>query len=359
MVTRIGIHLPLSWPYGNDELAIFDCNEQQIAKHFPDSHNLLINATWFGSQFDNGEWERAMTLEGKYDNLFLLNTIDPLYLFSNDEQKIIDRYNIKNVYRIGMFEHSEYEWNFHAIVGNKLMPDYNDEQVLMRSADLVYILYQRKPRRHRIEITNILREHPHLLERGIVTLGGVAKDGTNWNEGLEVVPLTIDDSPVDYNQTQNDHDDFGGVPNDLATVGRLDLWQNHFLNVVSETEFDEHTPVFVSEKLWKPIIGLRPFHVHGNPRTYQWLRDRGFRTFNHYWDHIPVEIVNNQYGQHHALMDVINWLCDLPQNEIESMYQDMLSDLRYNKQRFCEFSNEQKYKMENIFNFVESGNEKS
>jgi len=35
--------------------------------------------------------------------------------------------------------------------------------------------------------------------------------------------------------------------------------------------------------------------------------------------------------------------------EIEQMYSDMLPDLRYNKERFKEFSQEQQYKMKNIF----------
>ena len=94
---------------------------------------------------------------------------------------------------------------------------------------------------------------------------------------------------------------------------------------------------------------MRPFHIHGNPRSYQWLRNNGFKTFNHYWNHIPVETVNESYGQHDALMQVINWLCDMNKNEIEQMYQDMLPDLRYNKHRFREFSDEQHYKMQNIF----------
>ena len=102
----------------------------------------------------------------------------------------------------------------------------------------------------------------------------------------------------------------------------------------------------MTEKIWKPIIRLRPFHVHGNPRSYQWLRDRGFRTFNHYWKHLPVETA----GQHDALMDVINHLVDMPKSEVEQMYLDMLPDLRYNKHRLKEFSTEQKHKMENIFN---------
>ncbi len=345
MVTRIGTHFPLDWPYGKDELEIIERTHDQIDANFANQRNLLINLTWFGSQFDNAGWKEAMHLDGEYDNLFLLSVIDPEYLFAEDLQKIINKYQIKNVHRIGMYEGEPMEWNFHAIIANDSMPTYTEEQVLMRSADFAYMLYQRKPRLHRVEITNILREQPHLLERGIVTLGGLCKNGTDWNQGLEVVPMTIDDLPATYNQKQDDHDDFAGIPNDLLTVGRLDLWQNHFLNVVSDCEFDEHMPVFMSEKIYKPMIGLRPFHYHGNPRAYRWLRDRGFRTFNHYWKHLPVETV----GQHNALMDVINHLVDMPQSEIEQMYLDMLPDLRYNKARLKEFSNEQKHKMENIF----------
>lgn len=343
MIVQLGNHFPRNWRYGPDEIDIIATTNQQIQEHFPDQRNLFINTTWFGSQYDNNCWHEAINLEGDFDNLFLLCVIDPEYISKHDLELIVSRYNIKNVYRIGMYEGSPYEWNFHAIIANDA---YTEEQVVMQSADFAYMLYQRKPRLHRIEITNILREQPHLLERGIVTLGGVAKDGTDYADGLKFEPLTIDDLPSSYNQTQGDHNDFGGVPNDLETIGRLDLWQNHFLNVVSETEFDEWRPVFMTEKIWKPMIGLRPFHVHGNPRSYQWLRDRGFRTFNHYWKHLPVETAR----QHDALMDVINHLVDMPKSEVEQMYLDMLPDLRYNKARLKEFSTEQKYKMKNIFN---------
>ena len=82
MVTRIGTHFPLDWPYGKDELEIFNKTHSQVDNHFPNQRNLLINTTWFGSQFDNDCWTEAMNLEGEYDNLFLLCIIDPEYLFA-------------------------------------------------------------------------------------------------------------------------------------------------------------------------------------------------------------------------------------------------------------------------------------
>ena len=347
MTVRIGTHFPLDWVYGKSELDIINKTHNQIDAFFPNQRNLLINTTWFGSQFDNNCWNDAMTLEGSFDNLFLLSVVDPVYLFEEDLQKIISKYSIKKVYKIGAgYEGEPLEYNFHGLIANELMPDYAEQDVLMSSADFVYMLYQRKPRLHRVEITNILREQPHLLERGIVTLGGVAKDGFDWQQGREVVPITIDDDPSRYQQLDGDPTDHSGIPNDLLTIGRLDFWQKHFLNVVSPTEFDEWKPLFLTETIYKPMLGMRPFHFHGNPRAYQWLRDRGFRTFNHYWSHLPVETV----GPHDALMSVINHLVDRSKAELEQMYIDMLPDLRYNKARLHEFSKEQKYKMENIFN---------
>ena len=342
MLEQVGKHFPEHWQYGPEEIHIFNSTAQQVSKHFPNDRNLVINTTWFGSQFDNGEWERALSFGDDFDNLFLLSVINPLYLTDKDLDILVEKYCVKNVYYVGMFEDSKYEWNFHALIGKDVMPNYTEEQVLMNTEpEYVYMLYQRKPKYHRIEITDILRQRG-LLDSGIVTLGGPDSE-TRWqgdHQTWEV--LTIEDYPDQYKGAGGTKDEFGGVPDDLATCGKLDLWRNHFLNVTSETVFDEWLPLLVTEKMWKPMIGLRPFVVHGNPRTYKWLRNRGFRTFNEYWKHVDVENI----GPHDAVWQVIEFL---QTQDLKQMYLDMLPDLRYNKLRFDEFSGEQKHKMEHIF----------
>jgi len=344
MLEQVGTHFPKDWQYGPEEIHIFNSTAQQVDKQFPNDRNLVINTTWFGSQFDNGEWQRALSFNAEFDNLFLLSVIDPLYLSDEDLEIIVNKYNIKQVYRIGMFEGSKYEWNFHGLIGKDLMPSYTEEQVLMQDPEYAYMLYQRKPRYHRIEITEILRQRD-LLKYGIVTLGG--PDGTtDWQGGIQHwEPITIEDYPEDYHHNGSE-EDFAGVPNDLVTVGRLDLWQKHFLNIISETVFDEWEPLLVTEKMWKAIIGLRPFLVHGNPKTYAWMRNHGFKTFNDYWSHIPVETSTDDHGAHDSVWKVIEFL---QTQDLKQMYLDMLPDLRYNKLRFDEFSREQEYKMEHIF----------
>ena len=160
------------------------------------------------------------------------------------------------------------------------------------------------------------------------------------------ISLTLGETVDEIGKENQWWPDEFGIPHDIHSLGRLALWQQHFLTVVGETEGNNDVPTFVSEKTWKPIIGLRPFIINGQRKVYQWLRSRGFKTFNQYWKHINVEEKDNTPEN---CINVINYLNSKTNKELLAMYQDMLPDLLYNKQRFYEFSREQKHKMENIF----------
>ena len=349
MLTKIGTTFPRNWTYGSEEIEIFEKTAQQIQSQFPDKRNLLINTTWFGPQFDNGEWQKIKKLfsdNARFDNLFLLSVIDPLYLTQKDISEICLRFGIKETYRIGMFDDSKYEWNFHAIVGDHLMPKYESNDVMLKSCDKDFLCYQRKPRAWRVDFTKLLQEN-NLLENGIITLGAKTENDHDWSEGRSWEPITLDESHEPYrNDGQNNEKHYGGIPNDLVTVGNLDIWNQCFLYISSETVFNHWEPVFVNERIWKPMIGLRPYIVQGNPRTYGWLEKNGFKTFNKYWPHIDLEHSVDVLNDH---VRVLKFLASKSMDDKMSMYQDMLPDLIYNKQRFYEFSKEQKHKMENIF----------
>ena len=349
MLTKIGTTFPRNWTYGSEEIEIFEKTAQQIQSQFPDKRNLLINTTWFGPQFDNGEWQKIKKLfsdNARFDNLFLLSVIDPLYLTQKDISEICLRFGIKETYRIGMFDDSKYEWNFHAIVGDHLMPKYESNDVMLKSCDKDFLCYQRKPRAWRVDFTKLLQEN-NLLENGIITLGAKTENDHDWSEGRSWEPITLDESHEPYrNDGQNNEKHYGGIPNDLVTVGNLDIWNQCFLYISSETVFNHWEPVFVNERIWKPMIGLRPYIVQGNPKTYGWLEKNGFKTFNKYWPHIDLEHSVDVLNDH---VRVLKFLASKSMDDKMSIYQDMLPDLIYNKQRFYEFSKEQKHKMENIF----------
>ena len=349
MLIKVGTGFPTNWQYGQEETEIRDNTARQIENKFPNERNLLINTTWFGPQFGNGQWDNIEQLfkdNVKFDNLFLLSVIDPLYLMEKHISEMCVKFGIKKTYRIGMFDASQYEWNFHAIVGPQVMPDYKDEDVILKTCTKDFLCYQRKPRPWRVDFAKLAIKH-NLVDNGIITLGAMSEADLDWSEGRTWEPMTLDESHEPYkNDGQNNKADYGGIPNDLVTVGSLDVWNQCLLYVSSETCFNHWEPVFVNERVWKPMIGLRPYIIQGNPKTYAWLEKNGFKTFNRYWPHVDLECSIDVLNDH---IEVLKFLKSKSKEDKMSMYQDMLPDLIYNKQRFYEFSKEQKHKMENIF----------
>ena len=126
----------------------------------------------------------------------------------------------------------------------------------------------------------------------------------------------------------------------------MDYWQHHFLYIIGATEFNVWDDIFVSETQFKPIIGLRPFLINGNIRTYQWLEDNGFKTFNRYFDGIDF---TDEHQVHESLCQAIQYLTTLSKNDILELYNQMLPDLMYNRDRFFEFANEQEYLINHVF----------
>jgi len=218
---------------------------------------------------------------------------------------------------------------------------YENQELMLKNAKWIYINYNRKPRQHRVQFVKQLLQHK-LNDYGIVTLGKpnviYDKDPNNY------LYLTIGEKAEDYakdNHWFTGPDEFG-IPHDVLTLHNMHYWQQHFLNIIGATEFNHWDDIFVSETQFKPIIGLRPFVINGNQRTYQWLRDHGFRTFNQYWEHIPIETGD----VHDTLITLIEYL---KTQDLVAMFNNMLPDLLYNQNRFVEFAQEQKHKMENVF----------
>jgi len=60
------------------------------------------------------------------------------------------------------------------------------------------------------------------------------------------------------------------------------------INIVTETLADDPNdsgyPLFLTEKIWKPIICQQPFIVYGQRGYLKCLREMGFKTFSNVWD---------------------------------------------------------------------------
>jgi hypothetical protein len=329
---------------------IIETIKNQINLHFAEFRNLFINTTWFGPQFDNGEYDKFLSLIAsgeKFDQVFLLAAADPVFLNSDQIQDIVSKCSANKMFLLGHFD-SSYYFNFHSTVLPKYFKKYDPTDLQLTNVKWIYLNYNRKPRGHRIELVNKLVNH-QLDELGIITLGQDDEKNT-YSQGLETIQhFTLNEQIDDYAREGNWGNGMKfGIPHDIHSLGNMHIWQHHFLTVVSETEFFPWDNTFVSEKTWKPILGSRPFLINGQTKIYQWLRDHGFRTFNHYWPQIELENVT-EFEVHDSIVAVLKFLSQLSTNQLFAIYQDMLPDLLHNRARFFEFGKEQKYKIENLF----------
>ena len=77
-------------------------------------------------------------------------------------------------------------------------------------------------------------------------------------------------------------------PKDYPRFGKdQDIYELPYIDtvcsIVSETN-DNDYEVFMTEKIWKPIMAQHVFVVHGNHLYLQRLREMGFKTFGNYFD---------------------------------------------------------------------------
>jgi len=344
----IGTLMPTTWHWGREEKKIIQCITQQINSAWPDQHNLLINLTWFGPTFDhqNGNWSKVQQLikqQTHFDQVFFVSSVDPVFIPASLIQELETGLNANSVHWMGNIQ-TKFEFNFFAMICGQSFQEYSESEILLQDPQYVFLNYNRKPRAHRVDFVKKLLESG-LSNRGVFTLG---KDPDRiFNKEQDQMYFGLGEKDADYRSATNDQiNNPFALPDDVLSLHRIDIWQHHFLNVIGATEFFPWDPIFVSETQWKPIIGLRPFVINGNTNTYQWLRSHGFRTFESW---LPVDVEVNEVEVHDRIIDVIRHFSQMSSGQIQQIYQDMLPDLRYNRERFFEFAQEQEYKINHLF----------
>jgi hypothetical protein len=121
-------------------------------------------------------------------------------------------------------------------------------------------LYLNKfPREHR---KKMFQRVEHLLANSLYS---------NWEQNIKLSPTYELPWAQDYPKYGRDQDIFEKPYNDTK------------YSLVAETN-DTNDEIFMTEKIWKPIIAQQPFVVHGNYLYLQRLREMGFKTFANYFD---------------------------------------------------------------------------
>lgn len=160
--------------------------------------------------------------------------------------------------------------------------------------DRAFMCLNRKPHWHRVQLFRAM-ESGGLLDHGLVSLGG--------DNGQATRLLDQDSGGSDL--APNGGTQQNGIANDIVSLGHASNWQRHFLNVVTETEFNVSATTFVTEKIYKPILGLRPFLVYSPDGAVPWLKSQGFETFTHDFQDITDSDPSNPQSVVPFLQDLV------------------------------------------------------
>jgi len=279
------------------------------------SNTVVINSVWY-------------TTEYHQQVLFWLrnNPVDRIVLVAMIDQSIpqpswYSEFDCEIV-AVGYYP-GNYAVDFCAVfVDHYLTPPNLTVLLDSTQIDTAYMCLNRKPHWHRRRLYDSLK-FQDLVKHGIVSMGGI--------DGVPVQLLEIDREHDIL--APNPGKEHYGPPNDIVSLGHIKNWQRHFVNIVTETIYDINQSGFVSEKIYKPIVGCRPFLVYDPDGGAQWLQDRGFepyiKDFTDITD-LDLTIPNN-------IAKFLVVLCEQSPRYWQAKYLALQDKILYNKHHFTDY----------------------
>lgn len=196
---------------------------------------------------------------------------------------------------------------------------FNESYTQIPNIEKLFLSYNRRGHQHRTFLLSLIDEYG-LADSGIIS----RPTGKRIGE-IEEYLDPLDDKI------------------DMYSLGDPMLWNKFLINVV--TESTTYTDLFISEKTWKPIIGLRPFLILGDTELYTKLKELEFDTFDdlfgtwwkdHQWEDRArsiVDILKNFENDH---------------TDLNKLYAKLLPRLQYNRENFILFMSKNHDKICNL-----------
>ena len=201
----------------------------------------------------------------------------------------------------------------------------------------LYLTYNRNPRHHRVQLILNLLKH-NIFDRGLISLS-------------ELVYKTPEDANVEHVDFLKNNAPFvisEGCDlffNMCCNITKED-YEKTFISMVTETLVDEGT-LFISEKIWKPIMVGHPFIVFGNLGTLKFLKSMGYRTFDKWiseeYDNEPdsgkrcnmitdelVKLSTKTVEELKLIRDEMNEVCDHNQKWYKKLYDEKYGGIDIN-----------------------------
>jgi hypothetical protein len=121
------------------------------------------------------------------------------------------------------------------------------------------------------------------------------------------------------------------LPEQIVPIHKsTNLYSNVFCMIVNECEYTEPTANF-SEKTLAAITAMRPFILVGQPRSLEYLKKYGFKTFDEFWDESYDQELNHE-SRLLKIFNIISYIESFSLQELNSIYLNILPILEHNQQ---------------------------
>lgn len=258
------------------------------------------------------------TIDSSIKNLILYSGIDCSHIpfVENDLYRDVSNFNHINVGN----SYGNYYFSYWLDIVYDNLELYEKEYTGYYLGEQIkpFMCLNRKPHLHRQELVHKLMNRG-LDKKGIISLG---VDNEKPYEIAGLNPIFLKDEVTDEKGDSCKLEEAGhtyGIANNIFSLGHINNWGNHFVNVVTETEIA--SPGFITEKTLKPIIGMRPFMILGDHFTYRILHDWGIDTFD--------DIFGTGYN-HYNYKERIKWIVNtLEDISLEKDFEGLLLSLRF------------------------------
>ena len=114
-----------------------------------------------------------------------------------------------------------------------------------------------------------------------------------------------------------------------------------YFSIVNETSISNEY-CFITEKCIRPMLGINPFLVFGNPHTLKTLKEFGFKTFDKFIDE-SYDLEFNQRKRFEKVYSEIIRLNGLSNDDVNKIYIQLIPILEHNKNLILEYHNNDGY----------------
>ena len=194
--------------------------------------------------------------------------------------------------KISLYQISNQMDKYPHNTGLGYISDYVREQDIDATAirSNKFLSFNRIMRPHRVALCYLAIKHElldtgtfsflHIVEDSVVPKLSMLVDRTDQFDIIaekihKLVPLEIDTHHLDTASKKSFY---------TVDINKKDLYSNSYVHITTETQFDQYSTPFFSEKTWRPILNLQPFIYLGNYKALNTLRTLGFKTFHPFID---------------------------------------------------------------------------